>query len=594
MLKDHNDTNKSNHNNFITPFQRLLELLSEDRSDLITLLVYTILSGSLSLIIPLTAKALVNTIAAGVFVQPLAVLTLILFIVLLFVGAFRICQFYLVEVLQQRVFAKVALDLAERVPSIDHKAWMDQYLPEVLNRFFDVVKVQKNLSKLLLEAPAAILQILVGLALMAIYSPVLFLFDLFIIGFVLFVAFILGKGGVSTSIKESIEKYRVASWLEELARCHTSFKLDGVPKFFYNRTDEKVMDYLNSRQDHFRILFRQAIGNYFFQAVATAGIFGIGGWLVIDRQITLGQLVASELVILILLAAVEKLITLFQDWYDLLTGLDKIGHIKDLPLERKQGKDIPYNETGIAINCHGISFEYEGSREVLSNVNFNIEPGEIISIAGPSGAGKSTLAAILCGLLEPKQGNVELNGMDVKSIGLKSLRGAVAMVSDNNEIFEGTIEENILVGRENVTQQDIRWALEMTELHTKIHELPNGLQTRLLSSGRSLSRGQKQKLLIARGIVDHPKLLILDEAFTGIDESKKLRVIENLFSRNNNWTVIDISHDAEVVMRSHKIMVLMESQIIETGSPRKLIYNKNSAFAQLFPDLSSRVEGRLM
>ena len=577
----------------LTPYQRLILLLKDDKRDLITLLIYTVLSGSLSLVIPLTAKSLVNTIAAGVFLQPLAVLTLILFVVLLFVGAFRLCQFYLVEFIQQRVFAKVALELSDKTASINHKAWRDQYLPEVLNRFFDVVKIQKTLSKLLLDAPAALLQITVGLILMAIYSPVLLGFNLVIIAFIIFVTFVLGRHGVKTSIQESSEKYRVASWLEEIAKCHTSFKMDGAPEFFYNRTDNRVIDYLSSRKKHFKILFRQTVATYFFQAIATAGIFGIGGWLVIERQLTLGQLVASELVILILLAALEKLVILFQDWYDLLTGLHKIGQITDLPGERKGGIPIPYNPKGVSINCYGVSFEYEPNREILSNLTFSINPGELVSIVGPSGAGKTTLAAILTGLLDPKEGLIELNGIDLKTIDLDTLRESVALVSDNNETFEGTIEENIKVGRHYLSQQDIRKAIEMAELQTKIRELPDGMETKLLSHGFRLSRGQRQKLLIARGIVNTPKLLILDEAFTGIDERKKIKILDNLLDPQNQWTVIDISHDADVVMRSTKMIVLNNNKIIETGDPKTLINDEDSAFASLFPGLASRFKRSL-
>ncbi|MGE0200774.1 MAG: peptidase domain-containing ABC transporter [Candidatus Melainabacteria bacterium] len=577
----------------IKPVQRFWDILREDKRDLIVLIVYTVLSGLLSLVIPLTAQALVNTIAAGVFLQPLAVLTLILFVVLIFVGALRASQFFLVEILQRRIFAKVSLNLSERVPLIQHRAWLTEYMPEVMNRFFDVVNAQKTMAKILLEAPAALLQISIGLLLMAVYSPVLLAFDLFIIFFIIFVAFVLGKNGVNTSIQESEEKYRVAGWLEELARCQISFKVDGVPGYLYQRTDNHVVAYLNARRGHFQILFRQAIANHLFQALATAGILGIGGWLVIERQLTLGQLVASELVILILLTALEKLVALFQDWYDLLTSLTKIGHITDLPIERTDGIRLETAPNGIAVHCQAVNFSYKPPTPVLSNLSLTVQPGEVVSLVGPSGAGKSTLAAMLCGFLEPDQGLIELNGIDVRTLQLQSLRQSVSLVSDTNEIFEGTIAENIGLGRKNVSAQDIRWALEISQLTEKIQTLPEGMQTPLLSSGVNLSRGQKQKLMIARGIVSRPKLLILDEAFTGIDERKKLRILDALLSPDNQWTVIDISHDSDVVMRSHRMMVLSDGRIQETGPPKALIRNQDSLFASFFPELASRFGRRL-
>lgn len=575
-----------------SPFRRLLRLLREDQKDLLILILYTVLSGLLTLAVPLAAQALVNTIAAGVFLQPLIVLTGLLFVGLLFAGVLRMSQFYIVEVLQQRIFARVALKLAERVPLVQHQALLSEYLPELLNRFFDVIKVQKTLSKLLLDGPAALLQILVGLVLMAVYSPILLGFDLFVLLFIAFIAFILGRNGVNTSLDESVQKYRVAGWLEELARCQISFKIDGVPAYLFNKADAQVVDYLHARRAHFRVLFRQALANYFFQAVASAGILGLGGWLVIHRQLTLGQLVASELVILILLSAMDKLVTMFQDWYDLLTAVEKIGHITDLPIERTGGKPVPVNPKGVGVLCQDVSFAYHAEKPVLQGLNLSITPGEMVSLVGISGAGKSTLAGILCGLLEPRSGLVEINGLDIREADLESLREAVALVSDSNDIFEGSLEENIVVGRAAVTQQDIRWALTLTQFMNEAAGMPDGLQTRLVSEGRNLSKGQMQRVMISRAIADRPKLLILDEAFTGIDERTKLLILDALLTPENNWTVIDISHDAEVVLRSDRVVVLADGVIVESAPPLELAQKQGSYFAALFPDLALRVARR--
>jgi ATP-binding cassette subfamily B protein len=575
----------------ITPFRRLVTFLQPDRKDLLILVLYTLLAGLLTLTIPLAAQALVNTIAAGVFLQPLVVLTALLFVGMLFTGFLRVSQFFIVEVLQRRAFARVALDMAKRVPFIQQQVLATDYPPELLNRFFDITVVQKSMAKLLLEGPAAILQILVGLVLMAIYSPLLLGFDIFVLLFITFTAFILGKNGVNTSLDESVEKYRIAGWLEELARCHISFKMDGVPSYLFGRTDDQVVDYVQTRRTHFSILFRQAIANHFFQAVASAGILGMGGWLVIHRQLTLGQLVASELVILIMLSAMDKLITMFQDWYDLLTAVEKIAHVTDLPLERVGGKAVSPGPQGASVFFQDVSFSYHQGKAILRNLNFSIQPGELVSLVGASGIGKSTLANLICGLLEPKTGLVEINGVDVRDADLKSLRSAVALVGDNHEIFDGTVEENIVVGRP-ISQQDIRWALSVTQLMDEISDLPEGMKTRLISTGRNLSKGQMQRILIARAIAGRPSLLILDEAFNGIDELTKVTILEKLLQQNMPWTVIEISHDAEVVLRSNRVLVLANGNIVESASPYELARQKDSYFSTLFPELTIRAARR--
>jgi ABC-type multidrug transport system fused ATPase/permease subunit len=175
--------------------------------------------------------------------------------------------------------------------------------------------------------------------------------------------------------------------------------------------------------------------------------------------------------------------------------------------------------------------------------------------------------------------------MDVRDVNLESLRRVVGLVSDTNEIFAGTIEENLLLGRDYISHEDLQWALEFTQLSDEIAKFPHGLQTQIITDGRNLSRGQVQRLLIARAILSRPSLLILDEGFTGIDETDKLRILNKLYSKQYPWTIIDISHDPELVMRSEKVFVLAQGKIVESGSPAVLVNQANSEFRKIFPTL---------
>jgi len=568
--------------------RRLWLLLLADKQDLIVLIVYTLITGLVSLAVPLASQALVNTIAAGIFLQPLIVLSLLVLAGLLFASVLRMMKLCLVENLQQRIFARITLLLSERIPSIKASALNNEYMPELINRFFDVITVQKSWGKLLLEGPSALLQVLIGLVLMAFYSPFLLAFDVFILLFIFFAVSVLGIGGLKTSIHESVLKYRVAEWLEDMGRCQTSLKTNGFIQYLVRRSDGLVLNYLQARRAHFAVLFRQAFGTYFFQALASAGILAIGGWLVINRELTLGQLVAAELVMLNVLSALEKLIRNCDTFYDLLTGLDKIGHVSDLPIERQGGTELSYSERGLSIKCMKLRFSYTRS-EILSGLDLLIESGQKASLVGASGAGKTTLASLICGLQEASHGTVEVGGHDVRDLDLHSLRKQVGFVGDVNEILEGTIEDNVGLGRPSVSHQDIRWALDTAQFSTDLIDLPDGINTMLVSGGRNLSRGQVQRLLIARAIAERPSLLILDEAFTGIDEKTKLKIIHQLFSPEIGWTVLDISHDAEVVMRSDKVYVLSAGAITESGTPQDLAWRKESEFSVLFPDLATQI-----
>ncbi|MBX9695524.1 MAG: ATP-binding cassette domain-containing protein [Cyanobacteria bacterium] len=573
----------------LQPLDRFWALVKIDARDLSILISYTLVTGLLSLAVPLAAQAVVNTIAAGIFLQPLIVMTVLLFAGLLFVAVLRMFKLKLVETLQQRIFARVVMQLGARIPKIQTQALSKEYMPELVNRFFDVMTVQKAWGKLLLDVPASLLQVLIGLVLMAFYSPWLLAFDFAIIAFIIVCSMVLGVGGIKTSIHESHEKYRVAEWLEDLGRCHISFKTHGFPNFVLERSDQLVVNYLDARRSHFAVLFRQSFSTYLFQALASAGILAIGGWLVINRQLTLGQLVAAELVVLNVLSALEKLIRNCDTYYDLLTGLDKVGHLTDLPLERKTGTEMNDTAGGACVVVQDVCFRYHPDIPVLNNVNLTVEAGERASLVGASGAGKTTLAQILCGLLEPDSGAIEFAGMDVRDVNLPAMRRCIGFVGDANEIFEGTIEENVRMGREYVSHKDIRWALGISQLSEEIARLPEGMQTQLIASGKNFSRGQVQRLLIARAIAHHPSLLILDEAFTGIDEKTKIAIVDQLLNSEYPWTLIDISHDAEVVKRSDHIYVLADGQIAEFGSPATLSGRSDSEFSTLFPELATDV-----
>jgi ABC-type bacteriocin/lantibiotic exporter with double-glycine peptidase domain len=561
------------------------------------LAVYTIVTGLLGLAMPLAVQALVNSVAAST-VQPLLVLSLLVLFGLLAAGWLSLLQLSLVETLQQRLFARTALKIARNLIHSTSRALYGVYAPELANRFFDVLTVQKSLAKLLLDGLAAALQAIVGLVVLAFYdkSGLLLGFDVLVLLTIGFVVFPLGINGLRTSLAESAEKYHLASWLEELARCRMSFKLHGAPDFLLSHAENRVTAWLLQRRRHFTVTFRQEAGNQLFTALASVGVLAIGGYLVVQRELTLGQLIASQLIVANVLKGTDKLLRQAETLYDLLTGLDKTGYLTDLETEREGGHEIPASPSGGAkVLVHDVHFTYPGPRghKVLAGLNLKLEPGERISLVGASGTGKSTLAALLGGLEEASFGLIEINGVELRGALLSSLRDRVNIMSYEDAIFEGTVEDNIRMGRNNISSEQVRWAIEIAQCVDEIALLPEGLQTLLVPGGGNLSRGQAQRLLIARAIVDKPELLIFDEAFTGLDENTTLAILDGLFSPENPWTIIDISHEGPVVTRASKIYVLADGKIVESGSPQELATTPDSEFVRLFPLLSRMLRGAL-
>lgn len=568
-----------------SPYERFWQMVFEDKNDLILILIYTFFSGLFSLSIPLATQIIVNTIAAGVFLQPLTVIAGAVLSGLCFVAFLRLLTLWIVEKIRQRTFARVTLRLAYRVPRVQHAALAKEYLPELVNRFFDTITVQSGWYNFLLDAPAAGLQVLVGLALLALYSPWLLLFDVIVIAFFLLEVFVFGYGGFQTRTNETTQRFLIAEWLEELARCETGIKTNGIPAFLVEQADKLLAEYVKLRQIQFKVIFQQNAGLFFFQAIASATVLGVGGYLVIHRELAMGQLVASLLIVNMVLPALERLVRNMQNVYELLSALSKIGYVEDLPLERRGGAILARSSQGARIDLRGLRFAYREGHDVLCGVDLSLNPGDRISLFGPNGSGKTTLSHILCGLLEPTGGLAQINGIDIRDIDLESLRTVVGLISDGDEIFPGTIIDNITLGRKHISHLDVMWALDFVQFNEELNSLPNGLHTVLTTHGGNLSKGQTQKLMLARSIVKRPQLLILDEAFTAIEERSKLEILERIYSPNLNWTIIDISHDADSIHHSNRIVVMARGKVVESGSASELIKRVDGKLEHLFPQL---------
>lgn len=574
----------------IESVKKLYAILFDEKESMQVFFIYAAIISLLYLAIPIAAQILVNIISTGVLLQPIIVVTAAVFIGLLLLGVLRIFQLFIAEIIQRKIFAKIAIEISQKIPKISQKYFGEIYAPELVNRFFDVITIQKTLTLILLEVPSAVFQILLGFILMGIYSPILIIFDTLLILTIVFV-YTLGYNGVSSSKNQSTAKYKVAHWLEELARCQISFKMNLANDYATNEVDDRILNYLNSRKDHFKVLFRQYSASFFIAAFASASVLAIGAWLVMQGKMSLGQLVASELVISMIVSSLDKIVQKFESWYDLLTAIDKVAHITDLDVERDDGLELDLNEKGLELICDDLTFSYNAQRKVLDKVNLQLEPGSRKSVVGASGAGKTTFAYLLSGLQEFQEGDILLNGLPLKGLSLNSIRKNIALVSDYNEIFAASIEDNIVLNRSDISKEDLEEVIELVHLERDLQYFPQGINTQLLSEGRNISLGQRQRILLARALVSKPQLLILDEAFGGMDERTKLTIINNIFASTKPWTILNITHDAEVVLRTNYIYLLDRGKLAEQGETKKLLENSQSKFSKLFPDLYKIVKG---
>jgi putative ABC transport system ATP-binding protein len=492
-----------------TPLQRLWALLKPEWPDIRMVIVFAMVIGLLTLAVPIAVETLVNTVAFGRFMQPIVILSLMLFAFLAFSGALRALQTYVVEIIQRRLFARVVADLAYRLPRIQVDKLEGHSARELVNRFFDIVIVQKVAAQLLLDGISLVLGTVIGMTILAFYHPWLLGYDIMLLAMLALIVFVLGRGAVQTSIKESKIKYHTAAWLEELAGCPTAFRYDGAARFAAERADHLMYEYLTARSKHFRIVMRQVIFALTIQAISSTVLLGLGGGLVISRQLTLGQLVAAELIVTVIVGSFAKMGKHMESFYDLMASVDKLGVLFDLPIERQDGLVRLPSGDDDRVEMQDVDYYQPNEDCVLHDFCLLIQPGDRIALTGPAGSGKSTLLDLLFGLRAPSRGNITVMGVGVSTLRPDALRRHVALVRDL-EVFEGTVAENVRLGRPDVSVENIRNALASVGLLDDVLRLPRQLDTPLTSSGGLLTTTQLHRLMLARACAGSPRLLLID------------------------------------------------------------------------------------
>lgn len=559
----------------------LRNIARKEKSDIWILLAYSVLTSGLGLVIPLSSQSIVNSVSLGVFNSQLVVLCGVVLVVMIGLAFLVVAERYIVDMIQRRLFVHTSLDIATSLPRVTHEAVKLKYTPELVNRFFDVMTIQKSLSKFLLDGVNGVLVLVSGLVLLAFYHPFFIIYDVLFLLFVPILVMLLGRGAIDSAVNVSAAKYQTASLLEDIARAQLSFKLLSATPFGFDRINTISLWYLQAKRQHFFIVSRQVFGSYIFKALAIVGILGVGGALVIQQQLSLGQLVAAEIVIIMIIGALEKLLGQFDSYYDMTAALDKLSYVMNQPTEAVGGQAVPSTEVDVVVRFSNVSLSFDRLL-VLENLNLELRRGDQVSIVGHSGGGKTTMMHLLLGLIKPDSGVVQSFEINVQQANLASIRQHIGYVFPEDQLIPGSILENITFGRD-LTMTSVLWAITQAQCSSEIDKLPGGILYHVKGDGSGLAFGLRKKILIARAIVSKPRLLILDEAFEGIEDSHKLSMINSILSVKD-WTVVNVSHDPEVVAKTDYIYVLDEGRIVESGSPAVLSQNVNSVFNELFPN----------
>ena len=531
-------------------------LLRLERRLLALVVSYSLAIGLFALIVPLTVQELTNTFAFAI--QPVTIVTLagVMIAALLFVGAFRSLQYYAVEVLERRLFARVAIGMAQQIPQLQVLGFKPRYA----NHFMETVFMQRALSVLLVDLINVVVGGAVGMTILVFYHPYFLLYNaLLLAGFG--IVFLLSHGGLKATIEMSHAKYDTLHWMQEISYNLLHFKATDSRAILMQRTDELVSKYVERRQTRFGILIRQYLGSVGWQAIAHGGLIATAAWLLSIGQLTLGQLVAAEVVVSGLLASFDEVVKRMGHIFYFMTGLSELDFVLSLPKDQESsGLSVPLPDPtvhGIRLTCKDLTVHHPGVPAIFERFNVEVTPGEKIGIYASSTVAKTALARVLGGLEAPTNGLIRYNGVDLRHIDMSAINRCRGFMIDSQlTLFEGTIEDNIVLGRSYIPYSDVRWALRFAELEEDVDALPQGLKTHIRAPGKILAPTHIMRILLARAVLARPQIMIFDGTLHNLQPVLRETLLRRLCSKDEPWSVIFVSNDPNLTPHVDRRLIL--------------------------------------
>jgi ABC-type bacteriocin/lantibiotic exporter with double-glycine peptidase domain len=551
----------------IVAARKLVAVLQLDKKEVSAIYIYAILAGLVQLVTPLGIQSIIGFVMAGALSTSIVVLIAVVVLGVFLNGLFQIRQLQIIEKIKQKIYTRDALSFAQKIPHLNLEKLDNYYLPELVNRFFDTINLQKGIEKILLEIPAAFIQILFGIILLSLYHPIFIAFGIVLVLLLYIILATTLPKGFTKSLLASDYKYKTAGWLQELARVVKTFKYGEKTSLHIEKTDDLVSNYLVARTSYFKILLTQFWSLVVFKIIITAAMLIVGVYLLLNQQINIGQFIAADIVILAVISSVEKLIQTLDKAYDTLTAIEKLDKIKSAELESAGSEKITTNN-GIKIDFKNVSFSYPNGKSVLNDVNIDIKEGEKVLIVGNSGSGKSTLLRLLTGTFTNFTGSIRINNIALGSYSIDSLRSNTGVLISQQDIFQGTIRDNVTMGDSSITNDDLYNITKITGLETFVEELEIGFDTVIDPAGKKLPEKIKQGVLLARALLSKKSLMLLENPFDGI-EKDTIENVKALMAKSENTTMLitAASHSNDEIF--DKIIYLENGSVLSVQSKNK-------------------------
>jgi len=534
---------------------KLNNILLLDRKDIVVIYVFAFLGGLVQLSLPLGIQSIINFVMAGSISTSIVVLIAMVVFGVFINGLLQIRQLQIIEKVKQKLFVRFSLEFGDRLPKLNIEKLDKEYLPELVNRYFETVSLQKGLDKLLIDLPAASIQVLLGLILLAFYHPVFIAFGLLLLFIVLIIIRFTSPQGLRTAMLASNYKYGVAAWLQEVARTVKSFKYTKGTSLHLNKTDVLVGSYLEARTQHFKILLTQFWSLISFKVIITAAMLILGSYLLLNQQINIGQFIAADIIIIAIIASIEKLITNLDAIYEALVSVEKLSIVTEAEKEQSGSLSLPSKSEGVSLQFSNVSFAYSNEIPVLNNISFSIAKGQMVQLKGASGAGKSTVLRMLTGAFTDYKGNILIDNIPAANYELQSLRHLTGILLGSQDIFQGTLLQNITMGNDGTSTEELTKLATILGLNEFVESCHEGYDTVLQPVGHKLSNNVRKNILLMRALLGEHRLLLLEEPFEHLQQPFKNNVIQYI-KENKTSTVLIASQDEQLSSFCDKVLML--------------------------------------
>lgn len=553
-------------------FSRFFQLLMPQKKLIFQIFLASLIYTVLGILAAFYFQILIDSVLPDGLKKTLMTLSIGVILLNLFRVILNAFRSHLLLYLSQKLDIALLLGYYRHVMELPMNFFGTRKVGEIISRFNDAGKVRDAISGATLTIMIDTLMAVAGAIILYIQNSKLFFITIIMI--VLYAVIVLGfnKWYEKLNRKEMEDNAQLTSYMVESLNGIQTVKAYNAERKVNRETEIKFVKLLRSV---FNLTWANNIQvslKTFVELIGGVVILWAGGVSVINGDMTIGALITFNSLLAYFLDPVKNLVDLQPQMQTAVVAADRLGEILDLEAEKQENEQRKMAPESLAgdIKFEPVNFRYGTRQRVLEDIDFTIKKGEKIAFVGESGSGKTTLSKLLLHLYQAESGNILINDNNIEDIQIETLRDKIAYIPQETFLFSGSIFENLTLGLDDATMDDIIEASKKAQAHEFINKLPLRYETRLEENGANLSGGQRQRLAIARAMLKKPDILILDEATSNLDAITERALDKTISEFSKDVTTIFIAHRLSTIKNCDKIYVLEDGKIIESGDHASL------------------------